>query len=128
MRRQPTNVQHFIARSKSNADEVRDDVTFATKPAQARVMIKRAVATGMPSQWVTANEVYCSDYRFCRTLDYRFCRTLEDAGLSYVVAVSRTQKMWVDFQQVRRVVARIVFERRRDPREVLAWSDWRRWH
>lgn len=73
--------------------KVPKDVTFATKPAQARAMIKRAVAAGIPCQWATADEVYGSDYRFRRTL--------EEAGLGYVVAVSRAQKMWVDFQQVR---------------------------
>ena len=37
---------------------VPDDVEFATKPQQARVMIERAVAAGVPFAWFTADEAF----------------------------------------------------------------------
>jgi SRSO17 transposase len=35
--------------------------TFATKPKLARVMLERALDTGVPTDWVTADEVYGGD-------------------------------------------------------------------
>jgi SRSO17 transposase len=37
---------------------VPEDVTFATKPQQARVMIERALAAGVPFGWFTADEAF----------------------------------------------------------------------
>jgi SRSO17 transposase len=66
--------------------KVPTSVEFATKPAQARAMIRRALQSGVPCRWVTADEVYGGDYQF-----RKLC---EDRGLYYVVAVSRAQKLW----------------------------------
>ena len=60
--------------------KVPDDVAFATKQTLARAMLSRALAASVPATWVTADEVYGSDYHF-----RRFC---EEKGLHYVVAVS----------------------------------------
>jgi SRSO17 transposase len=54
-------------------------VRFAAKLALAQRMIERAVASGVPARWVTADAAYGSDYHF------REC--LEDLGLGYVVGV-----------------------------------------
>jgi len=35
-----------------------DEVEFSTKPQQARLMLERAVAAGMPFAWFTADELY----------------------------------------------------------------------
>ncbi len=40
---------------------VPDDVPFATKPAQARQMIARALDAGTPARWVAGDEVYGVD-------------------------------------------------------------------
>ena len=40
---------------------VPDDVEFATKPAQARQMIDRALDAGTPAAWVAGDEVYGAD-------------------------------------------------------------------
>lgn len=37
---------------------VPDEVEFATKPKQARVMLERAIAAGVPFKWFTADELY----------------------------------------------------------------------
>jgi SRSO17 transposase len=73
--------------------EIPEKTAFATKPELARVMIRRAVAAGVPARWATADEVYGSDHRFRRPL--------EAEGLDYVVAVTSAQRIWVDLKQVR---------------------------
>jgi SRSO17 transposase len=67
--------------------------TFATKPELARMMIQRAVRSGVPARWVTADEAYGADSKFRRLL--------ESEGLNYVVAVSSAQRIWVDLKQER---------------------------
>lgn len=67
---------------------VPEDVAFATKPEMARVMLRRALKAGVPAQWVTADEVYGSDYKFRKLI--------EDAGLGYVVAVTSAQRLLLD--------------------------------
>lgn len=62
--------------------KVPDSVTFATKQALARDMLARALAAKVPAAWLTADEVYGSDYNF-----RRFC---EENRLNYVVAISST--------------------------------------
>ncbi|MFI6184262.1 transposase, partial [Nonomuraea sp. NPDC051191] len=58
---------------------------FATKPVLARMMLTRALETGVPASWVTADEAY--------GMDFKFRRFLETHHLGYVVAVPKNQ--WV---------------------------------
>ena len=60
-------------------------VAFATKPALARGMVERALDAGVPTAWVTADEVYGSDGRFRRLLEGR--------GVGYVLAVACSQRL-----------------------------------
>jgi SRSO17 transposase len=66
---------------------VPEGVAFATKPELARVMLRRALKAGVPARWATADEVYGSDYKFRRLL--------EESGLSYVVAVTSAQRLFL---------------------------------
>jgi SRSO17 transposase len=50
-------------RDRCRAAGIPDEVAFATKPVQARVMLERALAAGVPASWVTADEVYGQDKR-----------------------------------------------------------------
>jgi len=67
-------------RGRCAAAGIPEDTRFATKPELARVMIKRALAAGLPFAWFTADEAY-GDNGPLR-------EWLEDAGIAYVVAVS----------------------------------------
>src|SRR3954451_11850858 len=60
---------------------VPDSVEFRTKPQLARAMLARALAAGVPAQWVTGDEVYGSDYALRRSI--------ERSGRGYVLAVTR---------------------------------------
>ncbi len=64
-----------------------EDTAFATKPEMARVMLRRALKAGVPARWVTADEVYGSDYKFRKLI--------EDSGLGYVVAVTSAQRLFL---------------------------------
>lgn len=55
------------------------NVAFATKPELARQMLRRAVDSKIPVQWVCADEVYGNDSAF------RAC--CEELGMGYVVAI-----------------------------------------
>lgn len=68
-------------------------VEFATKLVLARRMIDRAVAAGVPAQWVTADAVYGSDYHFRAAL--------EGHGLGYVVGVRTDFAVRAGLRQVR---------------------------
>jgi SRSO17 transposase len=50
-------------RERCRAAGIGDELTFATKPVQARAMLDRALAAGVPASWVTADEVYGQDKR-----------------------------------------------------------------
>ncbi len=67
-------------RPRRRAAHVPEEVTFATKPELARRMIARTLEAGLPVRWVTADEIYGSDWRFRDLLRRR--------GISYVVAIS----------------------------------------
>ncbi len=56
-----------------------DDVAFATKPEQARKMLERAVAAGVPFSWFTADEAYGQNPGL---RDW-----LEEQRIAYVMAV-----------------------------------------
>jgi len=75
-------------RDRRRAAKVPESVTFSTKPALAREMLKRTLAAGVRAKWVTADEVYGSDSKF-----RRFC---EERGLGYVVAISSQAHLFLD--------------------------------
>lgn len=68
-------------------------VRFATKLVLARGMVERAVASGVPARWVTADAVYGSDYGFRSAL--------EGLTLGYVVGVRTDYAVWAGVRQVR---------------------------
>jgi SRSO17 transposase len=45
-------------RVRCRAAAIPDEVEFATKPQQARMMLERAIAAGVPFTWFTADEFY----------------------------------------------------------------------
>ena len=65
---------------------VPDDVFFRTKPQLAQLMLQRALELGVPFGWVAGDEVYGSD----RNLRL----WLEGEGLSHVMAIKRSEKLW----------------------------------
>jgi len=75
-------------RDRRRAAKVPESVTFSTKPALAREMLKRTLAAGVRAKWVTADEVYGSDSKF-----RRFC---EERGLGYVVAISSQSHLFLN--------------------------------
>jgi SRSO17 transposase len=79
--------------ARRTAAHVPESVEFATKLVLARRMIERALAAGVPANWVTADAVYGSDYKFRIAL--------ETQGLGYVVAVKSDFAAWVGFRPVR---------------------------
>lgn len=70
---------------RRNEAKVPEGISFATKPALARDMIRETLAAGVPCCWVTADSVYGSDSQFRRLL--------ERHHLSYVVAVTSNQRL-----------------------------------
>ncbi len=64
---------------------VPDDVEFATKPALATALIRRAVAAGTPAAWVAGDEVYGAD----PTLR----RTVRELGLGYVLQIAANRRV-----------------------------------
>lgn len=70
-------------RERCQAARIPDERTFATKGDLARDMIRHALASPLPIAWVTADSAYGQDSYFRRFL--------EDAQLSYVVAVPKSQ-------------------------------------
>lgn len=75
---------------RDRCDEARIPETkeFATKPALAREMLKRAVKAGVPARWVAADEVYGSDSKFRNLLGKQ--------GLNYVVTISCQQRLFLN--------------------------------
>ncbi len=69
---------------------VPEEVKFATKPQLARQMLERAFNANVPAAWVTADEVYGSDRRLRLWL--------EEQQQAYVMAVSKTEPIWIDFE------------------------------
>jgi SRSO17 transposase len=72
-------------RARCREAGVPDEVRFAAKPDLAMRMLARAFAAGVPAAWVTADEAYGQVYRL-RAM-------LEDHGVSYVLAVPRSQRV-----------------------------------
>ena len=65
---------------------VPQDVLFRTKPQLAQLMLERALESGVPFGWVARDELYGS-YRNLRLW-------LEREGLSHVMAIKRSEKLW----------------------------------
>ncbi|MDX2565265.1 transposase [Streptomyces sp. TX20-6-3] len=70
-------------RERCRAAGIGDDVEFATKPDMGLRMLKRAVESGIPFGWVTADEVYGQTSRIRLWL--------EEHDISHVVAVPKSQ-------------------------------------
>ena len=73
-------------RQRCRVAGIPEQVEFYTKPQLARVMLERALDTGVPCGWVTADEVYGGDGRLRRWL--------EDRDVPHVLAVKRSQALW----------------------------------
>jgi SRSO17 transposase len=65
---------------------VPETVAFRTKPQLARAMLERALAAGVPAQWVTGDEVYGGDVRLRVWL--------EEQQVAHVLAIKRTESLW----------------------------------
>jgi SRSO17 transposase len=76
-----------------------DEVGFATKPQQARAMLQRAVAAGVPFSWFTADEVYGQNPGL---RDW-----LEEQDIAYVMATRCDQEVASGLHTVTRVDALI---------------------
>ncbi|WSE11832.1 IS701 family transposase (plasmid) [Streptomyces sp. NBC_01445] len=72
-------------RERCRSAGIPDERDFTTKNDLARSMILRAMGSPLVFSWVTADSAYGQDSRFRRFL--------EDAGLSYVVAVPKSQQV-----------------------------------
>lgn len=68
-----------------------EGTAFATKPAQAKAMLERAFAAGVPAAWVTGDEVYGGDGGLRRWL--------ESQRRAYVLAVRSNQYVWSGVRQ-----------------------------
>ena len=64
------------------------DTEFATKPALARQMIRRALDAGVPAAWVAGDEVYGADPEL-RTM-------LQENEIGYVLAISCDRRVGID--------------------------------
>ena len=81
---------------------VPDRVEFHTKPQLARAMLARALDAGVPTAWVTADEVYGGDGRLRRWL--------EERDVAHVLAVNCNQSLvsgLFRFERADQVAARI---------------------
>ena len=65
---------------------VPESVAFRTKPQLARAMLERALAAGVPAQWVTGDEVYGGNVRLRVWL--------EEQQIAHVLAIKRTEPLW----------------------------------
>jgi SRSO17 transposase len=64
------------------------EVGFATKPALATTLIIQALDAGVPTRWVTADEVYGADPKLARCLESR--------GIGYVLAIAGNRRLPID--------------------------------
>src|ERR1700728_4870829 len=97
--------------ARLKATHVPSDISFATKPRLAAVMIERAIAAGEPARWGAADTVYGGG-------DIE--RDLRRAGKGYVLGVDATHifRSWDKPRRVAGTAAAIA--------EALRPSDWRR--
>jgi SRSO17 transposase len=97
---------------------------FATKPQLAKQMLHRALAAGVPAQWVTGDSVYGDDRRLRMWL--------EAQPQAYVLAVSGKEYVWLGWRQrqVKTVLAALPEEgwtrlSAGDGAKGPRWYDWR---
>jgi len=74
-------------RARRQEAGVPQQVSFQTKPQLAKVMLQRALDTGVPFTWVTGDEVYGSDRRLRMWL--------EQQGVPHVLAIKTNERLWV---------------------------------
>jgi SRSO17 transposase len=67
-----------------------DEVSFATKGELAKQMLRRAIASGVPAEWVAGDTVYGYD---------ELRMWLDEQQKNYVVAVPETHMVWMHGQQ-----------------------------
>jgi SRSO17 transposase len=72
-------------RARCRAAAVPDAVDFATKPQQARMMLERAIAAGVPFSWFTADEAYGQNPGLRNWL--------EEQNIPYVMATRRDDEV-----------------------------------
>lgn len=72
-------------RDRCRAAAIPDEVEFATKPQQAKAMVERAIAAGVPFAWFTADEAYGQNPGL-RTW-------LEKQDVAYVMATRRDDEV-----------------------------------
>jgi SRSO17 transposase len=72
-------------RARCRRAGIPDEVGFATKPQQARAMLARAVAAGVPFAWFTADEAYGQNPGLRGWL--------EDQDIAYVMATRRDDEV-----------------------------------
>jgi len=101
------------------------DRSFATKPALARQLLERSFAAGVTCAWITGDSVYGDDRPLRQWLEAR--------PQPYVLAISRTEQLWVGHEActlalLRARLAALPWERHscgagsQGPR----WDDWQR--
>lgn len=66
---------------------VPEEVVFQTKPQLATAMLARALDAGVPTSWVTADEIYGGDRRLRVWL--------EERKQPFVLAIKQTEPLWV---------------------------------
>jgi SRSO17 transposase len=74
-------------RARCRAARVPEQVRFQTKPQLAQLMLERAVETGVPASWVTADEVYGQDPALRGWLEGR--------GMAHVLAIKSSEPLAV---------------------------------
>jgi len=73
-------------RARCRRAGIPNEVPFRTKPALARLMLARALDSGVPAAWVTGDEVYGGDRRLRMLLEQR--------GQPFVLAVRSNEALW----------------------------------
>ncbi len=78
---------------RRGAAGVPEDVAFRTKPQLGKRMLERALDAGVPTRWITADEMYGGDFGLRSCLEERYQR--------YVLGVASNQSVWVGLAQLR---------------------------
>ncbi|MFF5094069.1 IS701 family transposase, partial [Actinosynnema sp. NPDC000082] len=89
-------------RSRCREAGVGDEVGFATKQVLARRMLERAVDSGVPFAWVTADELY--------GMDTKFRLWMEGRDIAHVVAVPKSASvvtMWLTKERADGLIAAV---------------------